>query len=167
MRRLRQRITRICANCPEGPSRMTVVRRKLPRCTCASHPDPQAPPRPVGARALQSRLHRRCPAPDHDAARVLREDLTAPGSAGWSQPWPRRETPRVRERWPPRRPGAACHGQGDGGSCGGKAMRRLPRLRDDRRGLPETPRGARTAVGSPARKRRTSFAARRGCHPRS
>lgn len=58
MRRLRRRITLICAGCPEGQSRMTVFRRELPPSNSASPRSPRSRCRIVAARALQSCLAR-------------------------------------------------------------------------------------------------------------
>ena len=58
MRRLRRRIRLLYAGCPEGPIRMTVVRRELPLSKGASHPAGYSGRRIVSARALQSCPHR-------------------------------------------------------------------------------------------------------------
>ena len=55
--RLRRRIRLISAGC-RGQSRMTVVRRELPRSRSASRPNPRTRRRIVRARALQSCPHR-------------------------------------------------------------------------------------------------------------
>src|SRR5712692_7429199 len=72
MRRLRRRIRLICADCPEGPSRMTVVRRELPPSRSASRPTVQSRRRIASARALQS-------CPHHAGAAVPQE-----AEHGWS-----------------------------------------------------------------------------------
>src|SRR5439155_2254529 len=54
MGRLRRRIKLIFADCPEGQSRMTVVRQELPPSRSASRPDRETGRRIVSARALQS-----------------------------------------------------------------------------------------------------------------
>ena len=53
-RRLRRRITLICADCPEGPSRMTVLRRELPPSLRASPPG-RGPGVAGGRRGLSNR----------------------------------------------------------------------------------------------------------------
>jgi len=116
MRRLRRRITLICAGCPAGQSRMTVFRRELPPSKDASPPG-QGPSVARGRRGLSNRacITRGSPAASGWDSNGVSSDLptTPPRRPGPSASGRPRESRPTRGPGPPQRRGAASRARSD------------------------------------------------------